>query len=334
MGDKKGIGIQFNWIFVIISGAIILAFFSLFVFKYIDLQVAKEDVQISRLLSDTVLALEGASSGGGFVIPAYSDGAFKIGVYANVNYTCARDEVSFTINDEPLSKQTLLDEVVFAPDRMYVNAINTWIYPWDYPYFNSNFIYLSPKEKRFFIYYDSSTEEYVQELALVDDFIVQEAFNVELIRSDDAIEGDDVKLVWFGAKPSNQKIKDWNKEFESFEIIQVNPVTNKVAFYENGWKEEHYWGDALLFGAVFSDSYEIYSCGYERSLKRLNSVTRVINGRVDLISRDETSEGCSTAYSSLQNVLTDFGNNPNEELMNEVIRGNDNLVGKGCNFAF
>jgi len=47
--NKRGQGVQFNWIFVIVAGAIILGFFVMFIFKFVELQEKRQDVQtVSR----------------------------------------------------------------------------------------------------------------------------------------------------------------------------------------------------------------------------------------------------------------------------------------------
>ena len=335
--NKRGEGIQFNWIFVIIAGAIILGFFTMFVFKYIDLQVAKENVEISRMFSNTILALEGSSSGGGFVIPSYEDSAFnKIKMYANVAYNCSEEEASFIINNEEMSKQTLLDELVFSPDKMYINKLNTWIYPWKHPFFISNVIYLAPPEKKFFIVYDSSTQTYVDNLDIVGDYLVKDAFSITTTMNKEQIKGDYVGVIWITqTKPSIDFIKGLSKEHKKFSFVYINEKTHKVTFYENGkyGDEFDYIGDALLFGAIFSESSKSYSCSLERAKKRLKSVTKIINGRIDLVSKDETTEGCGIAYSSMKSLLDSFSSG-NYFSETDILKMNDNIIGKGCNFAF
>ena len=86
--DKKGDGEQFNWIFVIIAGSIILGFFVLFVFKFVELQEKRHDVKAVRFLGESVI---GASSklqvgSGGAAIDSNEDEGLRFGFYTNLEH--------------------------------------------------------------------------------------------------------------------------------------------------------------------------------------------------------------------------------------------------------
>ena len=55
--NKRGQGIQFNWIFVVIAGVIFLAFFAFFGARYYDLEQSKENAKFLRELDLSVASV-------------------------------------------------------------------------------------------------------------------------------------------------------------------------------------------------------------------------------------------------------------------------------------
>src|SRR3989338_7107885 len=99
--NKKGEGEQFNWIFVIVAGAIILGFFIMFTFKYIELQEKRQDVDTVRFLGGKVLSASSkleVGSGCAAVDSNEPGEGLRFGYNVNLGYSCSGKESLVLIN--------------------------------------------------------------------------------------------------------------------------------------------------------------------------------------------------------------------------------------------
>ena len=85
---KRGQGMQFNWIFVVVAGAIILAMFTGFAVKYVDLRESINDAEIGRGLDQIFLSAKSTAQ--------YK--TFDIGREFDINFFCDESVNEFIIN--------------------------------------------------------------------------------------------------------------------------------------------------------------------------------------------------------------------------------------------
>ncbi|RLE41642.1 hypothetical protein DRJ48_05150, partial [Candidatus Woesearchaeota archaeon] len=153
---KKGItGEQFNWIFVMVAGAILLGFLVLFAFKYVEIAEARESMHVARVFAQSLRVLEGSEQVGEF----YSiDGdvvgsGFRLEKPAKLSYGCLEGKGWVVINDFREGAQRLRHEVVFMPKDVRARYFDFGVVPWYYPYHAVNFILASPVSRRFYVVY-------------------------------------------------------------------------------------------------------------------------------------------------------------------------------------
>ena len=89
---KRGQSEQFNWVFVLVAGAIILGFFVMFVFKYQDLQQKKLSVNVGKILDENIKLLETTEL-------YLDDKEFDLGLRVKIDFYCQDQENFFEIND-------------------------------------------------------------------------------------------------------------------------------------------------------------------------------------------------------------------------------------------
>src|SRR3989338_7298406 len=164
--NKKGEGEQFNWIFVIVAGSIILGFFIMFTFKYVELQEKRQDVDTVRFFGGKVIAASSRLQvgSGGAAIDSNEQEGLRFGYNVNLGYRCSVNESAIIINKGDNAWYKLKDEVVFMDSSMKVNSLDLWILPWNYPFFVTNFIYLGDPKTTFYLVWDGSTKEFVENL--------------------------------------------------------------------------------------------------------------------------------------------------------------------------
>jgi hypothetical protein len=124
---KRGQAQQFNWIFIMIVGIIILLFFLGFLVKYLDLQESKENAEIARGFSNSILSMKGTEQ--------YKNSSFDFpfGVIYDCENIIVNEEMRFKMpytismdefNSDELvywvkeyRKGFLVDRVVFISDK-------------------------------------------------------------------------------------------------------------------------------------------------------------------------------------------------------------------------
>jgi hypothetical protein len=144
---KRGQGIQFNWIFVAIAGAIFLVFFGFFGMRYFGLEQSKENAKIVRAVDSAIFSGKGLNQykeefGEGF--PKFS-----------LSYDCERIYVN---DDQSLG----LEHVVFMESNLE-NPLSLWSYKYERPYLIDSVVYVWDSGKKFYLD-DSLPEEFIENL--------------------------------------------------------------------------------------------------------------------------------------------------------------------------
>src|SRR3989338_5052527 len=150
--QKRGQGVEYNWIFVLVAGVFILAFFIMFVFKYVELQEKKLSAQAGELYLD--------------------DDMFDLGLIVKIDMRCDEEEAYYLVNDYYDHK---FGDIILFSDRNYqTRSFDAWINEWNEGFFITNFVYLADPNKVFYIVYDSSTAaDVLENIDLTDVFNVK-----------------------------------------------------------------------------------------------------------------------------------------------------------------
>ncbi|MBU2634489.1 MAG: hypothetical protein KJ674_04560, partial [Nanoarchaeota archaeon] len=137
--------VQFNWIFVIIVGALILLFFVGFTIKYKDLQEQKQEIILLNNFDDALKSLERSS----FTTST------NLNLIKEVKVSC--DENVF-INTQETSN------LLFSDEKLK-NKILIWYQPYELPFFITNFYYLIDDKKYYLVVNnDPELNEFVDDL--------------------------------------------------------------------------------------------------------------------------------------------------------------------------
>lgn len=118
--------IQFNWIFVVVAGAIILLFFTGFAFKYKDLQEKKQEIIFLNNFDRALTNLQSS----GFKTSTSLELPLDIKVECDGIYVNEKHE---TLN------------LFFSPEELS-DKIYVWYYPFEYPFRITNFYFLIDDE--------------------------------------------------------------------------------------------------------------------------------------------------------------------------------------------
>ncbi len=329
--DKRGQGEQFNWIFVIIAGAIILGFFMMFTFKYIQLQEKRQDVETVRFLGEGILGVSSklqVGSGGAAIDSNDQESGIRLGTLVDLGFICNDKDATILINGGENAYYNLDDEIVFMDNKIKLkpeDGIDLWILPWNYPFHITNFIYLANSKAKFYVVYDTSSQEFVNDLDLSSIFDISVVTQNQL----DDIKINNKVIFFTNQKPSENDIKKLKKNKE-INFVYVNLQNNEVSFFDNDWSEPiKYYNLEQLYGAMFSNDKSNFECNVERALERVKVVAKGYSERARLLGQLDKREGCQ--YSQISNALSQYSDGKFE--LQEIIK-QQNLAGAGCIWIF
>ena len=327
---KAQISMQFNWIFVIIIGAVLIGFF----FSAIQSGAKSSEKKISVSLAkhfETILFTTGQ-------VP----GTFKTYETPQVDltFTCDDSEGLYNYKVGDLKVRDTKYDVVFAPHKLVGKSIITWTQKWSVPFSVGTFLYVTNKQHLFVIYKGDSKNHQIDQvlevlpenlsLYIVDknnDFPSDE-LNFDqytyVFFADDLPNIDPSKIIRNKNKPvtivvfypAKNDVFSYGdvfimtpKEFRQFSINaypkssliglsqSMNASSNQPAGRAVSRKElihSGYFGKASFFGAVFSSSKEEYDCNMRKAFHELTILTILQKNKIR-IGKNYISTSCSDA---------------------------------------
>tara|TARA_Y100000034_G_scaffold40032_1_gene49343 strand:- start:1576 stop:2562 length:987 start_codon:yes stop_codon:yes gene_type:complete len=300
----------FTYIFVLIVGGIILWFFTSFAFQQLNLGNKLSSIEISKTLDDNLDA---------FAISKNSDKDINFGMDLNLlinNLVCGT-----LSSDDGNNLRT--NKVIFSPKSLKGDSIKTWTLSWKYPFHVTNFFYLSNENSFYYIVHDGNSEEYVKNKFFSDSskYKIPSRFKVRRINKND-VNNDRisnllnqysfVKLIYF-TTPNNLASNDRLK------IIEIKEDSNLVKFHNEN-KEEILLSDEHMLGAIFSEDYKSFRCGFDDSVDKLKSLSKLYLEKQSKLK----SKGLTCNYNIVNSNLNYFiDTNPDKNNF-ETYKGNRN----------
>ncbi|MFH1317148.1 MAG: hypothetical protein ABII01_06515 [Candidatus Woesearchaeota archaeon] len=308
---KRGMmEVQFNWIFILFVGALIILFFTKVIYNQKVIADRKLSVEILDQLTLLSTGAEVATSTASEIDLSRNSIGFECDECNCRYYVRNLGEKDF----ESINKRAL-----FAPSIVEGEKILTWALDWNMPYKVSNFLFITSPEIRYvFIYGSSSIPDELQEIMdklpeqinvgneggggviNINDFDYQNEYLVKIILYDNThiYNTPDKVNTAVGSLLTDQlkDVEEWR-----ISLIRVDPepsatsgrlsYVGKIDFYkvengefvEDGESKTHYLGDTSLIGAILVDNYDAYVCPMESAFQRLNYVSAVYRERTDFL---------------------------------------------------
>jgi len=294
---KKAQAEVFNWIFVIVIGAVVFLFFVGFAYKYKDLSEQRNDV---RLLRSVDVMLEGLKSD-------------------NLYNEATGVKFKFNIEDGDLVigdfYRSFNDKIIFGSE-IDGNELKAWIKEFKMPYKITNFIFLSDdKTKYFFIGNEGET---IKDLLPNENGI--DRFDIEAISFvNEAIfeNNEKARFIFF----TNANGDELREALSKGEVVEI--VNNKITYFDqNGDIIETFesFNDLLKIGAVFSN-YRNFRYNYDAIKKQIKNMATLYKERTLLMK-------CNGAFIS-PTYLDDLYS-LNFNTLNDLERQNQALRNQNC----
>ncbi len=307
--EKRGIiELHFNWIFVLIAGAIIFAFFISIVNKQRELSEIKTSGSIVTNL-DSILTGAQISTNTINIIDMPK---------VDIGFECDRYFIG------PAPRQTK-GNVIFSPSLLKGKQIVTWALDWNMPYRITNFLYLTDPQLRYIIVNNSKNlgKKLYDELP---DEMNKELVDINQLANLNDKNNYKVRFIFLGNVNLNNSFINGLKNLNSMpdeDVTAINlpelkdssiiPSTGTVIFLkkdETKWEQEqktYYLKEESLFGAIFAANLDMYDCVMKKAFKKINLVTKIYL---------ERSENLENYYFNLNNPCFKYHSSAKNELGN------------------
>jgi len=288
---KAQVETQFNWIFVLIVGAIIMIFFVAIVMR----QKASSEFKIS----ETVMTdLQSIFTGG-----SVSTGTSQLieTPKIEIDFYCTSYSMGINKPSNPIENM-----VIFAPTKIQGRNIITWTLDYNLPYKITNFLYITTPEMRYIFVTNSPR------LISFYNSTLPKEMNVEFIDDVSQIKNKNnykVRLIFFSDPQSEAVPEELRYLGEDLTALWIQ--ASVLTFYKAKGDRFVTQGDSdgktytadiadqqlepSKYGAIFTDDIEMYNCMMSKALKRAYFVSRVYEERNKniIIYLESTNSYCS-----------------------------------------
>ena len=341
--QKRGvIELQFNWVFVLIVGALILSLFIWFALKQSEISSTKLSKDV---LTNLNTIFTGAKVSKGTV---YEIKISNINLEFNCNNNCF---CTYKIQGYAGEGNQLKGATVFAPNIIKSPDLIAWSLDWNVPYRVSNFLFLTSPKVRYILgtgfdttFSNTLTETLPRDLITVDtppdwrDIDDTNNYKIKLLVAPDPNNPDYPKGERFN--------KDIKKTAEKdITAIKIDGIAEEgtITYYNydindgfSAINDYHYVGFPALIAAIFADE-DNYKCIMQDAYDRYNYVTKIYKERARQL-QSSTSTTCQTYYRDADDDLNEFPNTDPPfglastifDYANNLEETNDNLLLYSC----
>jgi len=281
---KASIEIQFNWIFVIVVGALILFFFITIVNK--QRENANKKMAFD-MLTDIELILAGQ----------------KVSIGRSDIIETPPLEIDLTCDDYSIYgiPRRTGNNIIFSPTRIKGDRMIAWTLDWSVPFRVANFVYLTGADAKYYLIYTAASESLANQLKSE----MPKGMNVDVVKYEDinALRYENnylVRFVYFNTVapsdvPTAFAYLSDEKVSSLWAVYQVpNPTYDgdvNFTFYKKdrenfiSVEKAASVGKETFYGAIFTDDFYFYKCNLLKGFDRLEFVAGLYNNRTIYLSQ-------------------------------------------------
>ncbi len=296
-GKKAQVSITFNWVYVLIAGAVILLFF-------VYLVVQQKSISEQKLGADVVQTLDSIFTGAG--VAEKTKNIIDVSGLADyvLFFRCQNRLTEFGIEGTSARAQDPINPI-FAPAQINAPKLITWSLPYKLPYKIIDFLFVTSSTTKYFVFGD---------LLFKDEFInatggINSDYFTDIgdYGSLDPQKNFQVHIVdWNGILPQvqdNGPVPVLMQQMDDDRVTAVSFVNMGTAanFYrKKGYGPAAQWSqlnrfpvflvslggtrDAAKYGAMFAGDDQSYLCGMEKAFQRVQYVTEVYQAKAKEIT--------------------------------------------------
>ncbi len=275
---KAQSGLQFNWIFVLIAGAMIIAMFVMIINKQQQKHTIEESYKLSRKINTLLTSIETSQTTvQEFNIPE-----------ANLIFICDDATSEYFIQEAgPISTKT---KPLFTQESLKGQRIIAWTQKYVQPILYGTTMYLSNKKTLYAFITEQKQGGLIRYLY---DKMPTEYSKALIIK-----------------KPGTNIERELLKGYEKYVIIseagtELTGLTgkNKIKITIEGTKDQgkatingeetSYAGEPMLWGIIFSENKESYDCNKKKIYEKIITVSKIIEKRNERLTQELGLSPCT-----------------------------------------
>jgi len=332
---KSQIEISFNWIFVLIAGAVILFFFIKIINSELDLGLR---VSTSKAVSNMNVLMSTLQQSPDSI-------SVQQRVSYEINFKCDIEGHTFKIKD---SGSNLPNQAIFAPETIGDSRLITWIRTFKVPYDLTSTLYFTDEKTRYVFLNDSDNDKKVKYYYdLFPENISKEYITLtEFQNKGDQGHRQYILII-------NQEASDTNFGFEDIRlakkikyVIAVNYTNKKINFYKfqdraylTNPVSKDYFTDESIIGAMISGNPELYECAMNKILEQIRITADINEERIKSIANAyPLTHSCQNFYSIIsQTYFSDLSTASENKEYNNLTSNynyikslNERIIRAGC----
>ncbi|MBI2662262.1 hypothetical protein HYX11_02275 [Candidatus Woesearchaeota archaeon] len=289
--DKKGqIEVTFNWVYILIAGAVILLFFFGLVFK-------QKAVSEQNLGNDLVRIMDSIFTGAG--VSEKTKNFIDLSGLADYTlyFDCVDGVGEYGLKGTSARVENEVDPL-FAPREIKGTQLIVWSLPYKLPYKVIDFLFVTSSNTKYFLFGGNTGVFDVESFMNSTEGFKRDYVTSEQYKSIDPGKNFQVRLVDL----SGDIIGKGKEVPEKLQAMDNNKVTavvfrgsNQVDYYQ---KEGERWTklnyntpvqivslggerDAAKYAAIFAADDKVYKCNMQKAFKRLKYINEVYSGKAE-----------------------------------------------------
>ncbi len=296
MANKNAqIQFTFNWIYILIAGAVILLFFIGLVVKQKAVSEENLAVEISRIL-DSIFTGAGVAE--------KTKSSVSVGSLRDytLQFSCQEGVSRFSIKGTSSSLEDSTNPL-FSPSEIKSSTLSLWSLPYSLPFKVSDFLFITSPETKYVLLgqEEGFIEEFLEQT--VEDEAVRFKVNRKVKQNLNAVSVENyenIRIIDFVGEISNERPVSENlKNVGELTAVQFLQGEQQVNFYEaigGRWILLNKKGpiillsfgderDAVKYAAIFSGNNEIFECNMQKALQRLLFLDEIYENKLDEIKQ-------------------------------------------------
>ncbi len=274
---RKGqLELPFHLVFALVAGSIVLLIFVVFAFKGFTISKAEHAIDVANTLHLLLTSTEISSK---TFLPI--DDLPKV----RLDFTCE----DFSVDGQAKSYR---NKIVFAPSSLKTTRLFFWSFDWNVPFYVTNMIAITSPSV-LYVFVGDPGNELMKFLQGTIPRNITTLFT-PTVQNLQPTGHDQTRFIFVN---NNQNIP------ASFAGRKVNGLkltggldNPSVTFLSERGKPIRPFpllGPALLFGAVFSDDIETYSCNVDKAFARLRNLAQIYDAKQKYLQQRVMGRSCS-----------------------------------------
>lgn len=323
---KKGMtSTIFNWIFVVIAGAIIMLFF----FKIITFQSQITEKELSMRLvrdMDEILTSKSTSTetSSEILLP---DAEFIF----SCSEPCHEKMGCLSWMETGSTQVPMSTQPIFTISNVKADKIFAFTTGWNVPFHAANFLFIAVPGEKIIFPTDCDANDMCRRLFLK---IPQRVRNSGIVVTSGGT-GDFVRYVTFESCGNNPN------------EVCIKPADNQIIFLNNGVSSGtyNYYGDEMALGAIFSQDGSSFECNSKKAFYKLKNVAGVLQKKsstfLDYYTTVQSDQNCQGLFTQVLPLLLPFITNYEDmdaaqmkTAKTALVENNEQLRRKTCSTVY